>query len=69
MDIWLWVKNGYPKFNLGKWTYELKSAVPWFSFDPQPCVSRKWVFRRSERVPEDPEDYKRTGHPEQPMST
>ena len=25
---WLRVKNGYPKFNPGKWTYELKSAAP-----------------------------------------
>ena len=37
---WLRVKTGYPKFNLGKWKYELKTAVPWwFSFDPQPNVS------------------------------
>ena len=25
MSTWLRVKNGYPKFNLGKWEYELKS--------------------------------------------
>lgn len=27
-DAWLRVKDRYPKFNPGIWTYELKSAVP-----------------------------------------
>ena len=27
LDIWLWVKNGYPKWNPGKWNQGLKPAV------------------------------------------
>ena len=26
--IWLWVKNGYPKYNPGKWSQGLNSAAP-----------------------------------------
>ena len=34
---WLWVKNRYPKWNLGKWKHGLKSADPWWcNIDPQP---------------------------------
>ena len=35
---WLWVKNRYPKWNLGKWKHGLKPAVRWwFKFDPYPA--------------------------------
>ena len=35
--IWLWVKNGYPKWNPGKWNQRLKHAVPWWCyFDSYP---------------------------------
>ena len=34
---WLWVKNGYPKWNPGKWNQGLKPAVKWcFNFEPYP---------------------------------
>ena len=39
-------KNEFPKFNPGKWKYEIKYAVPWlFDFDPQP-------YAASEKSPE-----------------
>ena len=32
---WLWVKNGYPKWNPSKWKHGPKPAVSWwFHFDP-----------------------------------
>ena len=38
--IWLWVKNRYPKWRLGKWKQILKPVVPWwFNFDPYPFQS------------------------------
>ena len=34
---WLWVKNGYPKWNPGKWKQRRKPAVLWWSnFHPHP---------------------------------
>ena len=37
---WLRVKNGYPKWNPGKWKHGLKPAVPWwFNFDPHPAAT------------------------------
>ena len=46
-QMWLWVKNMYPKWSPGKWNQGLKPAVPWwFNFDPYPCslhIAHPWT--------------------------
>ena len=37
IPMWLWVKNGYPKWNPGKWNQGPKPAVPW-------CFDAIWLW-------------------------